>query len=306
MSISKEIKVAIFVIIAGVMFYTGFNFLKGIDFFSSTNRYYSQYKDVSGLQLSNPVMVNGLNVGRVSDIKIINDEYHTLRVQFDVNKDVVVGEGTIAVISSPDLLGGKAVVLKLGNHSKPLEPGTEITGSVEVPLTEKIMEKADPILKQLELTVKNVNGVVSEKNSQSLSNMISHLEQTSKNLNQLLSQNATNIAHITTNLRNLSSSLAEAGKQLKPLISKANTLADSLNKMQLASTVENLNSTIKEINTLVDGVNKGQGSLGKLVKDDSLYTNLNNSARDLDKLLIDFKARPKRYVHFSVFGSKAK
>jgi phospholipid/cholesterol/gamma-HCH transport system substrate-binding protein len=304
MKIHKEVKVAIFVIIAGTMLYTGFNFLKGIDFFSTTKRYYAVYPNVSGLTVSNPVMMNGLAVGRVGEIVIMNDSAQTLQVALDIKKDVIIGDSSKSIISNLGLLGGKAIVIKLGNQKKPIPEKGLLMSEIEKELTDQVGESLSPIVSNLDLTIRRVNGILSEKNVNNITSMISNLEQTTILLNKMLDANGKTIYASTSNLQKLTGSLVETEKQLKPLLEKANTLADSLNRMKLVSTIDNANKAITELNNMLGSLNKGEGTAGKLLHNDSLYFNLNNTARDLDYLMVDLKANPKRYVHFSLFGAK--
>ena len=238
MKINKEIKVAIFVLIAGTMLYTGFNFLKGIDFFSSTKRYYAVYANVDGLTVSNPVIMNGLSVGRVGEIVILNDANQSLKVGIDINKEVLVGDSAKAIISNLSLIGGKAITLKLGNPAKPLPEKSMLISEVEQSLSDKLGEKFNPILTNLDMTVKRFNNLLSDKNTNKISAILQNLEKTSLMLNAMMDVNGKTIYATTSNLQKLTGSLVETEKQLKPLLVKANTLADSLNRMKLVSTID--------------------------------------------------------------------
>ena len=304
--IHKETKVAVFVIIAGVMLYTGFNFLKGIDFFSKTKRYYVNYPNVAGLTASNSVIVNGLSVGRIKEISINNDKDHSLKVALDIDKTIVIGDSAVAKITSTDILGSKALVILLGNSDKPLPEGTFIRGEIEKGFADKLAEKAIPMVTSASNSIERVNQLMSNRNIQSIALSLENMQKTTSVLKNILTTNKENIEETTNNLKKLTASLIESEKQLKPLLVKVNIFADSLNKMQLASTITNTNQTIKELNKILENINNAKGTMGKLMKDDSLYVNLNNTTKDLDKLLIDLKERPKRYVHFSVFGKKDK
>jgi phospholipid/cholesterol/gamma-HCH transport system substrate-binding protein len=137
--------------------------------------------------------------------------------------------------------------------------------------------------------------------------ILANANATAGNANGLIAENRTELAATLRNVEKLTASLNQASEaSLKPMLAKANTLADSLNALQLASTVNNLNQTIAQLQTTLADINKGQGTLGKLAKDDSLYVSLNRTVASLDSLFVDLKARPKRYVHFSLFGRKGK
>jgi phospholipid/cholesterol/gamma-HCH transport system substrate-binding protein len=248
--------------------------------------------------------MNGLSVGRVSQILIMNDSAHTLKVKLDIDKAVVIGDSSKAVISNLSLIGGKAIVIYLGNPKKPMPENSLLLSEVEKSLTDKISQKTEPIIANLGVTLERVNGMMSEKNINTISNIINNLNQTSVLLNKLIDANGKSITATTSNIQKLTSSLVETEKQLKPLLEKANTIADSVSRMKLVATIDNTNKAVGELNQMLNSLNKGEGTAGKLLHDDSLYVNLNNTAKDLDKLMIDLKANPKRYVHFSLFGKK--
>ncbi len=291
---------------AGTMLYTGFNFLKGIDLLRSTRRYFSTYPDVAGLKVSNAVMLNGLAVGRVSEIKILPDENHTLQVAFDVDKKIDLGDSSKAIIASSGLLGDQTILLYLGEITKPVAEQSFIKGEVEKGLTTKISESLDPVMKSLQLSMNQINTLLDKDNVAAISATLKNLERTSVVLNRMMESNANNLLATTGNLKTLTASLVQTEKQLKPLLEKTNSIADSLNKMQLASTVATANKTIAELNTLLSGINNGQGTLGQLAKNDSLYVYLKNTSRDLDLLLVNLREKPGRYVHLSLFGKKDK
>lgn len=306
MKISKEVKVAVFVVLAISLLYTGFNFLKGIDLLRSTRRYFISYPNVNGLKVANSIIVNGLSVGRVSKIEIMDNAEHSLKVTIDVNKAIKLGENCTAVIASSSLLGDKVIQLTLGDSNKPIKEEEFIKGELEEDLTTKLSASVTPIMANLKTTTDQLNLLLNAENINSISSAMRNLEKTTLIVNKLMESNASNINATTTNLKNLTASLVETEKQLKPLLEKSNVLADSLNKTKLASTVATANQTLKDIDVLISGINKGEGTLGQLVKNDSLYTYLKNTSRDLDLLLVNLKEKPGRYVQFSVFGKKDK
>jgi len=306
LKITKEVKVAVFVVAAGTCLYTGFNFLKGIDLLRSTKRYYSKYANVNGLKVSNAVMLNGLAVGRVSEIKILADEMHTLQVQFDVDKNIVLGDSSKAIIASSGLLGDQTILLHLGAITKPVAEETFIKGEVEQDFTTQLSETVKPVVASLKQTMLQVNTLLADDNLAAIAGTLKNMERTSVVLNRLMEANANNILATTGNLNRLTTSLVETEKQLKPLLVKTNAIADSVNKMQLAATIATANKTISELNQMLNGINKGEGTLGQLAKNDSLYVYLKNTSRDLDLLLVNLREKPGRYVHLSLFGRKDK
>jgi phospholipid/cholesterol/gamma-HCH transport system substrate-binding protein len=304
--ISKEVKVGLLALVAGVVLYTGFNFLKGVDFFSPVRRYYVVYRNIDGLSTSNPVYLNGLTVGRVNAIQLLTKKNFEILVSIDVDDALDLGDSTKAVLSNSDLLGSKCIVLKLGRNTKVYKNGDTLRGATDKNLTQELTEKAMPILTNLDSTVVKLNRVFGDEMGNSVQKILHNLELASHDLKILMASNKTNINTVTSNFSELSASLVETEKSFKPLLKSLNTFADTLNDLELKKTITSANQAMKNLREVTDKINKGQGSLGAMVNDKAVYDNLNQSIKDLDALLVDVKARPKRYVHFSVFGGGGK
>jgi phospholipid/cholesterol/gamma-HCH transport system substrate-binding protein len=304
--ITKEVKVGLLALVSGVVLYAGFNFLKGVDFFSPVKRYYVIYKNIDGLSTSNPVLLNGLTVGRVNSIQLLTKRNFQIMVAIDVDDALELGDSTIAVLSNSDLLGGKSIVLKIGRNSKTFENGDTLKGITDKNLTQELAEKAMPILTNLDSTVVKLNRVFGDEMGNSVQKILHNFELASHNLKILMASNKSNIQTITNNFSDLSASLVQTEKSLKPLLANLNKFADTLNDLELKQTISNANIAMKNLHEITDKINKGQGSIGALVNDKAVYDNLNQSMKDLDALLVDVKKSPKRYVHFSVFGKSGK
>ncbi len=306
MTLTKEAKVGLLALVAGIMLYVGFNFLKGSNFFSPTNKYFVKYDNVEGLATSNQVLLNGVNVGRVSAIKLIPERNNLIVVTLEMSSDVIVGDSTQALLVSDGILGGKSINLRLSHNSKLFGSGDTLVGSKPKGITELLSSKAMPIMANLDSTVHKLNALFGDELGLSIKNTLHNFELASNDLKLTMSTSRNDIAGITNNLNALSKSLKETERTVKPLIQKMSSFADSLNDLDLKRTVANANAAMKNLNEVSSKINEGSGSIGLLVNDKSLYQKLDNSARDLDLLLLDVKKNPKRYVHFSVFGKKDK
>lgn len=306
MKIAKEIKVAVLAIVSIVIFYFGFNFLKGIDFFNPTNEYYAVYGQVDGLTAANPVLLSGLSVGRVSRIEILQEQDNKLKVYFEVREDITLGEESVALLAS-DILGSQTIVIQRNKVTKPLPDGSEIKGNIEPSLTSQIQEQAYPVLKTVDSVGQHLNGILANihKNDDAIQNIMLNVELTTQNLAKISEKQAT-INAVIDDFKKVSATLADEKIGLKALLQKTNGIADSVNALQLAKVVNRLDSTLITINRTVATMQDGEGTVDKLLNDDSLYLNLNQTLVDLDALLIDMKEQPKKYVHFSLFGRKDK
>ncbi|MCE7073432.1 MlaD family protein [Dyadobacter sp. CY327] len=307
MKISREAKVGIMAVFAIVMLYFGFHILKGSDVFSRTHQYYVVYDNIDGLTASNPVLLNGLNVGRVQEIRLLQNQKNRLLVSIDVQKSIVIPAGTAAILADGGLLGGKVVNLAMGTGPA-LQDGDTLVSRKEAGISAVLQQQALPLVNHADSLIKNLDVVVMgfKETGLILNQVLKNYNQTGTNLQGLLNENRANLVALTSNLNKLSTSLVETEKELKPLLAKTGTLADSLNALRLGETVQNANKTIGELHTLLASVESGKGTAGKLIKDGTLYNNIDRTMVSLNKLLTNLREHPKRYINISVFGKKDK
>jgi phospholipid/cholesterol/gamma-HCH transport system substrate-binding protein len=304
--ISKEIKVATLAIIAGVILYFGVRFLKGTEVFSTNNTFYVVYESVDGLAASNPVLINGLPVGYVDRIDLLQQRNNQLLVSLKIDEKIIIGDSTAAILTTSDLLGSKAIILNIKNINQPLNEGDTLVAEKDVGIAELVQAKTLPIIDQLDTTITKINFLLSAfvRDTSSVSNALENVEQTTFEVESLVTENRRGMNIIINNLQQLSEVLADNQQGIGPLMVKLNNLADSLNDIQIQATVQKLDRTLANLESITRKVEQQEGTLGKLVSDDSLYVNLNQTVADLDSLLVDLKANPKRYVRFSIFGGK--
>lgn len=307
MKLSKEVKVGILAVVAIVILYVGFSFLKGRDFFDPSNTYYAVYENVDGLSVSNPVKINGYRVGRVSSIQLMQaGEATRMLVGMDVTDDLEVYAGSEAALVNEDFLGGKAIELNIMRSGQILEDEDTLQSRVDLTLSQMIQDRADPIVAEVDTTLHRVNKILNdlEGSGNKVDLAMADLEQTSAMLKYMVAENRKDINAITTNVRSLSEALNDPESGIKPFMVKLNQMADTLNNLELKQTVERANLAMANIEQLTQGLERGEGSLGKFLKDDSLYNNLNRSSEDLDRLLLDVQQNPGRYLdlRFSILG----
>lgn len=308
MKISQEVKVGLLAVVSLAMFYFGFRFLKGSDFFSNTNKYQVIYDNIDGLTASNPIRINGLAVGRVKGIQILQDQRNKLLVTLEISKDIRVTQGTKAFLADDGLLGGKMIQLAI-NPSKPLlDDGGMLISAKETGLSALIREKTLPVLNNVDSLTYELNRVVGQFDQTGiiLNKTLGSANAAVGTLGLTVSENRAALQTTLANVNRLSSSLIETEKQLKPILVKADSFADSLQGLQLKQTLASVNKTVDGLQSILSNINKGQGTLGKLASDEGFYRNVNNTTASLEKLLTDLRENPKRYVHFSLFGRKDK
>jgi phospholipid/cholesterol/gamma-HCH transport system substrate-binding protein len=302
--LSKEVKIGVMALISGVLLYLGFNFLKGTDFFSPIKTYYVWYDDIDGLTVSNPVVINGFAVGRVNKIVLDQTNGNRIKVELQVDKDIVLGDSTKALLSSLDLLGGKSIVLSLGKDSKKYDSEATLIGIKEKGFIQVLGEKATPVLSNLDSTILKINAILGDETNNNIKKVLINLVIASESMKLMMAENRQNINGLTGNLNALSASLVETEKTLKPILAKFNTLADSLNDLELKRVVNNANVAMTNLTAITDKINRGEGSLGALINDKKSVENLNKTLKDIDFLMIDFRNHPKNYL--SPFGKSTR
>jgi len=307
LKITREIKTAILVIASILLFIWGYSFLKGRDLLSSYKTFYVQYDNVEGLVNSAPVTINGLIVGKVSKIKLMENNTGKIQVELQIKNDFPFSKSSVASIYEPGLIGGKQIMITPNFQDKtPAESGMTLMGDVKPGLTTLVADKLTPLQEKVESMVvsadallKNVNSLLDAKTKENLKNSIANLDATiaefkvaSKSVNEMLADNKGKFNSTMANVDKTSANFAK--------------LSDSLSKANIGKTVKNLEKTLASADKIMADIQAGKGSLGKLAKDDVMYANLTKSTKELELLLQDFRLNPTRYVNVSLFGKKNK
>ena len=299
MKFTKEIRIALVAIVGILVMYFGINFLKGINLFSTNNAYYMTFDDIQDLGASTPIYADGYKVGTVDKVDYDYSGNGPIKVKADINKDLRIPAGSMAEIEK-DIMGNLQVNLLLANNPRErIEPGSVIPGTVNagmmgkaaqlVPVVEKMLPKLDSILT-------NVNALLADP---AIAASLHHVETITNNL--------------TVSTRELNTLMAGLNKQVPGMIRKANGVLDNTNRLtanladlDVQGTLNRVNATLEGAQKFTDQLNSGKGSLGLLMNDTKLYDNMTSTMSHADSLVIDLKAHPKRYVHFSIFGRKDK
>ncbi|MGV9003914.1 MlaD family protein [Flavobacterium sp.] len=305
MKITREIKTAILVIASILLFIWGYSYLKGKDLLSDYTTYYVKYQNVDGLIKSAPVTINGLVVGKVSNIKL-NEDW-TSRVELLINGDYKVTKNSIAELYSPGPIGGKQVAIIPNMETSDIaESGAYLISSSKLGLTEEVSKEIKPIKDKLNSVLANantmlisVNEVLDAKTKQNLKNSLENLNATlaqfkevSQNANAMLVDNKSKIDVTMTNVQKASINFSK--------------FSDSLAKADIGATVKKLENTLASVDKLMAEIQSGKGTLGKLAKDETLYNNFTKASNELELLLQDLRLNPTRYINVSLFGKKNK
>ena len=315
MKINKEFKIGFVVLVALGLLYWGINFLKGEDVFSRERVYLAVYDNVGGLAKANAVFINGLRVGQVRDMYFRSDVSSEVVVVMIITNPVPIPKNSVANIYDADLLGSKAIEISLGNSMEYAESGDTLIASKEISLKEEVSKQFEPLkdkAEQLMLSIDTMlialNHLFDKSNTANISKSVEHiansfqnLENTTATLDELMTSQKDRMEQILINTESITRNLAENDERFNNIMVNLSSVSDSLAQSNFKSTVNSANDAMQEIAAIVKRISDGEGSLGLLVNDDSLYIELEKSSRDLNLLLEDIRNNPKKYLKFSVF-----
>ncbi|MGB0455525.1 MAG: MlaD family protein [Flavobacteriaceae bacterium] len=307
MKITKEIKTAILVLSGILLFIFIFNYLKGENLLNSSRKITAIYDNVEGLIPSAAVTINGHKIGKVQDITFTEDGSGKLEVLMLIDSNFKFSKNSTAELYESGLIGGKAIAIVPANDdAENVISGDVLRSEIKPGLTDLVNQRLTPLQQKIEKVMEstdvllaNINSVFDEKTKSNIRGSFSQLEQTiasfestSNALNTLLQDNKTSITTTLDNFSNISENLSE--------------VSSNLAEADLKQTINGLQSTISNFDQFLKNIEKGEGSIGKLMKDEGLYNNLEGALGQMEALLEDMKLNPKRYVHFSLFGKKPK
>ena len=306
MKINKEIKTAALVIGGILLFIYGFSYLKGKSIFKETKTLYTVYDEVEGLIPGAKVTINGLTIGKISNIDFLPTTTKIL-VTMDVRKELNFSRESAAMLYEVGLIGGKAIsIVPKFDNNKTIQSGDTLRSEIKPSFTDLINRQIEPLQIKIESMLTSadslfigVSNVLDSDTQANLKNTLENLSVTMQNLNDaslaahnILAQNQEQLNAIFVNIKDTSENLK--------------SITDSISSAEISRSINQFSKTVAGLNTIVSAIDAGEGTAGKLIRDEALYDNLRASTKELELLMRDLKNHPKRYVHFSLFGKKDK
>ena len=286
---SKEFKIGLLTIIAGALLYYGFNFLRGTNLFSPADQYFVVYPNVAGLNVSNPVYFNGLPVGRVSGFEL-DQQGARIIVSLDIDRVVSLGKMDTAMLANDGLLGGKAIVLRPGSSREQMNVGDTLKSAIDGDL----LSQFEPVADNLNTTITKINTLLDQLVETDLKGVVDTLKYSIGSITRKV--NRIDVQPLINNVEEVTASFNDRSKQLDTLLQSSNVLMDSLKAIEYNQLVRNLNETLEGVNQLMGQIQSDQGTIGKLMTNDSIYNSLNKLLVDLDELAIHFNNYPKDFL----------
>lgn len=292
MKISKEVKVGLFMVVSLVLLYLGFNYLKGIDFFSATKKYYAVYTNVDKLMPSNQIYINGYAVGRVSNIQF-QQQRNRVIVEMEINSDITLGDSTIALLNG-DILGTKFIQLNVGSIANPLEPRDTVRSDVARGIADFLTE---PVA-DLQTTLRKLNRILDNlgNNSEQLDDIFNSFKATPKILNRTLSNANSKMDSLTYSIGSVTANVNRTLDKLQPTLSNFKTFSDSLKSVEVNKTLTKAQQALTKLNETLTKMGKGDNTMSKLMTEDTLYVNLNKLLLSLDSLSKHLNENPKHFT----------
>lgn len=316
MKIKKEYTIVALVLGGLGLLIFGVNFLKGLDLFQKRNVYHVVYNDVSGVTGASPVYYNGYKVGQVIGTKLALDGRGRIVVSFQVNEDrLKIPKDTKVQIYSADLFT-RAIQLQMGTSTELAQAGDTLVGDAELSLTDAVGQQIDPLKAKAENMIASIDSVLNSfqdlLNPQAVSDIdssftsvrdaLASLSRTAERLDRLVAVESVTLTATLSNMETVSATLARNSDEMDHIFNNLDTLTKELAQGRLRQVMDELALTSAELKKAAVSLNSGEGTLAKMLHDDSLYTNLNQASRDLDLLLEDLRMNPNRYL--SIFGKK--
>lgn len=309
--LNKELKAGLIAIFAIISFIILYQFMKGKNLFTTDNIFYAKYDNVEGLAVSNPVSINGLKVGQVNEIKPVTAKDGRLYfvVKLTIDDTFQFSNRSTVEIFEPGLMSGKEMRISLFYGGETAKDGDTLKGNYQLSMLNSLSSQVKPVkdqlsgvLLKLDSTLSSTNKIVDEQNRKEIRLLLANLNSTVESFKA--TSDRTN-GLLASNEKGISEAIGNANKMLlttNSTVEKYGKVAEKVDVDKLNATISEFNQSAKKLNNLIAGIQNGEGSLGKLMKDDELYKNLTKTSDNLNKLVEDVKANPKRYVNFSVFG----
>lgn len=315
MKFSKELKAGVIALLAIIGFVVLFQFMKGRSLFTTDNIFYAQYDNVEGLAQSSPVSINGLKVGQVDKIipRTKKDGKIDFLVKITVDNNFEFSKNSTLEIFEPGLMSGKEMRINLMYGGQTAKDGDTLKGAFKLGTLGSLSSQVGPVKDQLQTVLHrvdslmtNANQLVDAQNRQEIKTLLANLNKTVAALQTTAGSVNSLVGHNDPKLQKVLDDASVTMQTGKVTLDKYGNLAESIDTKKLNATIANLDATVGQLNNVVSGIDRGEGSLGKIMKDDQLYNNLNAASNNLNSLIEDLKANPKKYVNFSVFGKNSK
>jgi phospholipid/cholesterol/gamma-HCH transport system substrate-binding protein len=310
MKIKTEVKIGIIAVIALVVTYWGLNFLKGRNILRAFDEYVVFYNNIGGLEINSKIFMSGFWVGQVNDIYFTQGRQDELTVILGIRKEYLIPRNSVAELYSADIMGTKAIRIRLSESEEYHKPGDTLVSTEKPGLTDMLDTQIDPLTDKTERLLGSIdslllswNYIFDETTRTELKESINNLTNTSREIDAMLQENG-KLSRIFNDIESITTNIKEHNRQIALALTNISNISDSLAQSELKSAINQANKTLEYSHNILKKIDEGEGTIGMLVNNDSLYNNLESTSAELDRILKDLQDHPAKYIHFSVFGGK--
>ena len=311
MKLTNETKIGILALTSLIILFVGFYYLKGRNLFSRPKKLFAVFHKVDGLQVANPVTINGLPIGTVYEMEEKDANLDSIIVTINLaKKDVQIPANSLAYVNK-DLLGSASLVIEMGNAKAYLDDEGYLNTKITTGLADDFKASLNPAitrvngtLESLDSLIQVVGGTFDPATKSNFQRIVSNLTLSSASLQSLMNAQTGMLARSLGNLNTVTGNLAQNNESINRTFANLETTTGKLANLNLDTTLTNLNGTVAKLDSIITKANNPTGSLGLLLNDKKLYQNLENTSRSLNILMDDIRVHPRNYVNISVFGRK--
>jgi phospholipid/cholesterol/gamma-HCH transport system substrate-binding protein len=311
MTIPNETKIGAMAAVAIVMLILGFNFLKGKNLFKQKNKLYAVFTSVEELNTADAVRINGLQVGNVTEIEEMNPEVNSVIVTIGLTKNINIPDDSYLVIK-PNPLSSTTLSIVKGTSATYFKNGDTLKTKISKSIVDEAKSILGPTMEQVSGTLKSLDSLIEilgtvfdPEMKKNIASSVSNLNASTANLNDLLQKNGA-LDKTIQNFNAISGNIKNNNDTINRILANASSFSSQLKSIKLSTTIASIDNSAEQLNTMLKKINDAEGTLGALINDKKLYSNLNNTTTNLTLLLQDLRIHPKRYVNISVFGKKDK
>ena len=305
LKISNEVKTGILAIFSICLFVFGYSYLKSNDIFVGDRTFYAVYSDVEGVVNGTPVTINGFPVGSIQKISFTKN--NDLLVKFRIENDIQFSINSVAQIYETGLIGGKALaIIPAYDNKRNAVDNDTLNSSIAPGLTDLVNKKITNLQVKIESMVVSADSVLNNINKVFDDSTKNNLKTSVSNFNQTIIDLKTTSNSIKDIVKNNQSDIDSSIKNIKNFSEDFSQISNKLNQAQIDETFKNFKTSSENLTKILNEINSGNGTMGQIVKNDSLFKNLNKASESIDLLLEDIRLNPYRYIHFSIFGKKNK
>tara|TARA_B100000214_G_scaffold115562_1_gene81610 strand:+ start:11621 stop:12553 length:933 start_codon:yes stop_codon:yes gene_type:complete len=303
---NKEFKIGLVAIFSIIVLIFGINYLKGLNMFNSSKYFFAKYENIGGLKVGSFVLVNGFQVGSVSNIELLTNDNQNLLVTVNINYDISIPINTICKIVNQDLMGTKGINLILGNDTVLANIGDTLISGIESSLQDEVNAqilplkiKTEDLIGSVDSVMMIITAILNKDTRENLKNSFASLDTTFELMSHTMIQINQVVDHNDERISNIVKNIESNNHNITKILENFSNISEGIAK-------SNINNLLNSLDHISNKINKSEGSLGMLIHDEDLYINLKNSSKELENLINDIKENPKRYVRFSILGGKSK